>query len=117
MPSPGARESRPSRPRRRFQRLSAISARAHKTLSPRVRLTIVRAKAARSSELDEVALQHLAGGVARELVEEGDRARHLVAREIRTDVFLDVLLGQLGTIAHHQKHGESLPELLIGHTH
>src|SRR6185436_1048285 len=32
--------------------------------------------------LDELALQHLAGGVARQLVDEDDLARHLVAREV-----------------------------------
>src|SRR5689334_432723 len=40
----------------------------------------------------EVALEHLAGRVARQLVEEDDLARHLVAGEVLLDVTLERLL-------------------------
>ena len=43
----------------------------------------------------QLALQDLAGGVARQLVEEADLARHLEAGEVLLDVLLQVVLGRL----------------------
>src|SRR3954447_7721337 len=47
----------------------------------------------------QLALEHLAGRVARQLVHEGDFAGHLVAREVLLDVGLDLVLGELLALA------------------
>src|SRR3954470_24508470 len=53
--------------------------------------------------LQELALQHLAGRVARKLVEELDVARHLVAREMLLHVALHLVLGQLAGSGHDER--------------
>src|ERR1700753_3480458 len=46
--------------------------------------------------VDELTLEHLAGRVARQLVEEHDLARDLVAGQVLADVVTDLVAGELG---------------------
>src|SRR6478609_8175267 len=46
----------------------------------------------------QLALEDLAGRVARQLVDEGDLARRLVCGKVRLDVDLELLLGGLGAL-------------------
>src|SRR6266550_1378189 len=62
--------------------------------------------------LRQLLLQHLAGRVAGELVDELDLARDLVAREVRLHVLLQLVLARLAVLGHHEGL-EMLPELLV----
>src|SRR5204863_1216523 len=66
------------------------------------------------AELGELALEHLAGRVARELFQEGDLAWHLEAGEVRLHVSLHLLLAQALAVAHNDERLQALAEVRIG---
>src|SRR5947209_6436203 len=73
---------------------------------------------ARSVVLCKVALDDLARGVARQLVEERDLPGHLVPGQVGLDVVLELLLGRLLlALGRHDERLEALAELLVGDTH
>src|SRR4051794_2094115 len=51
----------------------------------------------------QLLLQDLAGRVARQLVHELDLARHLVARELRLHLLLDLVLGRAVALARDER--------------
>src|SRR5919197_224102 len=63
--------------------------------------------------LGQLALQALAGGVARERVEELDLAGDLVAGEVGLDVALDVVLAQIGALVRDHESLQPLAEVLV----
>src|SRR4051812_49102135 len=63
--------------------------------------------------LGQLALEHLARRVARELVEEDDLARDLVAREVGLDVVLELVLAGVGAVAQHDERPQALAELVV----
>src|ERR1700728_1923455 len=69
----------------------------------------------RSAVAAQLALEHLAGGVARQLIHEHDFARHLVAREVVLDVLLHRFLVQSRILACDDERLQALAELLVVH--
>src|SRR4051794_37060953 len=63
--------------------------------------------------LAQLSLEHLAGGVARELVDELDVARDLVAGEVGLDVLLDLVLGEVRAVLLDDDRLQPLAELLV----
>ena len=63
--------------------------------------------------LFELALEDLAGVVARELVDEHDLARDLVVREVVLDVALDLVLAEVRVLAQHDERLQPLSELVV----
>src|ERR1700753_2358807 len=63
--------------------------------------------------VDELTLEHLAGRVARQLVQEHDLARDLVAGQVLTDVVADLVLAQPGPVAPHPERPQPLAEALV----
>src|SRR4051794_10925848 len=63
--------------------------------------------------LGELALQDLAGCVARQLVDEHDLARDLVAREVRLHVVLQLVLRRLAPGLDDDEGAQALAELLV----
>src|SRR5215218_10446765 len=61
----------------------------------------------------ELALEHLPGGVARQLVHELDVARDLVSREVGLDVPLDLVLAQRRAVALDDDGLQALPVVLV----
>src|ERR1700728_1323761 len=62
----------------------------------------------------ELALEDLAGGVARKLGDEDDFAWDLVAGEVLLDVFLDRVLVEIGVLAGDDERLQALAELVVG---
>src|ERR1700722_6461491 len=114
MPLPTGNDVRPSSPRIRPQSVSAISVRSQRTL-PRDWLTITVSMVA--SEPDQLALEDLAGRVARKLVKEHHFARSLVAGEVVAHVLHDLFLRQLGSLTPDHKDLQPLAELLVRDTY
>src|SRR5215204_7508874 len=67
--------------------------------------------------LDQLALQDLAGRVARQLVDEDDLARHLVARQVLPHVALELVLGRLLAALEHHERAQALAEVLVLDSH
>src|SRR5882672_10737519 len=82
-----------------------------------LRLATGHAPAMSSAGALQVALEHLAGRVARELREEHHVARHLEAGEVRLDVILHRRLAQFGAVAGDDEGLQALAELLVGDAH
>src|SRR5436190_5781619 len=66
-------------------------------------------------DLGELALEHLAGGVAGQLVDEDDVAGCLVAGEVLRDVRLDLVDGELRTVVEYDERPQPLSEPVVGH--
>src|SRR5919106_3754136 len=67
--------------------------------------------------LGELALQHLSGGVAGQLVHEDDLPRHLVARQVLLHVALEVVLARLLALLQYDEGAQALAEVLVLHPH
>src|ERR1700742_2417008 len=63
--------------------------------------------------LRELALEDLPGRVARQLLQEDDLARDLVAGEVRLDVVLELVRGRLAAGVEHDERAQALAELLV----
>src|SRR4051812_32368072 len=63
--------------------------------------------------LGQLALEDLAGRVARQLLHEDDVARDLVAREVRLHVILQLRLGGVAPGVEDDERAQALTELLV----
>src|ERR1700757_2961573 len=82
--------------------LSAVLALAVRVLAVRVGTLLL-----------EFTLEHLARGIAGQLVQEHDLARNLIAGQVLLDVALDVVLGQTRALAQDHERLQALSELLV----
>src|SRR5680860_363813 len=74
---------------------------------------VATGRARRRVPSGQLALEDLAGRVPRQLREELDLARHLVAGEVLADVVLDLVLAQIPVLRRHHERLQPLAELLV----
>src|ERR1700753_421656 len=94
------RGSGPSVPAFRYALLSRTGNWARNSAGSGIRAILVA--------VDELTLEHLVGPVARQLVEEHDLARDLVAGQVLADVVTDLVAGELGAAPEHHERPQPL---------
>src|SRR6202012_4563203 len=99
------RGSGPSVPAFRYALLSRTGNWARNAAGSGIRAILVA--------VGELALEDLAGRVARQLVEEHDLPRDLVAGQVLTHVVADLVAAELGAGAQHHERPQALTEALV----